>query len=610
MQTMKKKMKSFWLMLITILFVIQGIMAQVPKVLPLVPFHNETLDLYGYKDSLTGKIILPPQFDFAEQYFEGLGMVTMDGKNGFVNTAGKLIIPCKYDFALNCKEGMVCVELDKKYGYYNNKGVLVIPLKFAFAWDFCQGLARADINGKMGFINKTGQFVIPAKYDWVDDFTDGCAIVRLDGKHGVIDKSGKFLVPLMDLELETFSKGIFRAMTKSRKYGLINVANKWVLDTVYQWINRVHATTDNQSLFYIKKDDLIGFINKQGMIVTEPQFNNFKTMEHSRIIQVVRRNDLSEEYTKYGLFDVVGGKILTEIKYDEFAPFSEGMAPFALGDKVGYLDESGAEAIPPVYEFAWEWKDSKGVVKKDGKMFIIDRANNVLSDAYDYIYRLKNSQFICNIGGVYDEKEGVTGGKYALLNTEGKDLTGVRYSYFEEFQNGVARVMNGVTVGLLYTNGTEKLFPDYHYLSVFEDSLAAFSSGGTPNEDGEFIGEKWGFMDMEGNIVLPALYDGCDMFNEGLAPVRIDQTLSFINKAGEVVIPLTRYESAGRFYDGMATVTKNGLMGYIDRNGTEVIVCQYDTASDFHDGVAMVSVRGVSILINKKGIKIRDLKYK
>ena len=42
---------------------------------------------------------------------------------GFINTNGEMTISCKYDDASNFREGLAVVKLDGKYGYVNKQGI-------------------------------------------------------------------------------------------------------------------------------------------------------------------------------------------------------------------------------------------------------------------------------------------------------------------------------------------------------------------------------------------------------------------------------------------------------------------------------------------------------
>ncbi|WP_373567640.1 WG repeat-containing protein, partial [Paenibacillus mendelii] len=51
-------------------------------------------------------------------------------------------------------------------------------------------------------------------------------------------------------------------------------------------------------------------------------------------------------------------------------------------------------------------------------------------------------------------------------------------------------------------------------------------------------------------------------FKEGYAAVKKDGKYGYIDKAGDVIVPL-EYNSAGRFNDGLSIVRKDGKWGII-----------------------------------------------
>ena len=53
---------------------------------------------YGYIDS-NGKIIIKPQFDDAQDFFEGLAVVYKNGLAGFIDQSGEFVIEPQFDYA-------------------------------------------------------------------------------------------------------------------------------------------------------------------------------------------------------------------------------------------------------------------------------------------------------------------------------------------------------------------------------------------------------------------------------------------------------------------------------------------------------------------------------
>ena len=78
---------------------------------------------------------------------------------------------------------------------------------------------------------------------------------------------------------------------------------------------------------------------------------------------------------------------------------------------------------------------------------------------------------------------------------------------------------------------------------------------------------KYGFSDRENSeLLIPANYGYAYSFSEGLAKVKKDGKLGYIDKSGKTVIPFI-YDDAYSFRVNLAYVKKDGKSGYIDRSG-------------------------------------------
>ena len=67
---------------------------------------------------------------------------------------------------------------------------------------------------------------------------------------------------------------------------------------------------------------------------------------------------------------------------------------------------------------------------------------------------------------------------------------------------------------------------------------------------------------------------------EALACVKIGDKYGFINRAGEIVIN-PQFDYAGSFSEGVASVEIGGKYGYINPTGEFAIKPQFDKAGDF-----------------------------
>jgi len=87
----------------------------------------------------------------------------VDGRWGFVSISGELVINPQFERAEVFAEGLAAIRLDK-WGHVDGSGKFVINPQFDEAASFANGLARVKMGGRTGYINTTGNFIWnPAK---------------------------------------------------------------------------------------------------------------------------------------------------------------------------------------------------------------------------------------------------------------------------------------------------------------------------------------------------------------------------------------------------------------------------------------------------------------
>jgi hypothetical protein len=174
-------------------------------------------------------------------------------------------------------------------------------------------------------------------------------------------------------------------------------------------------------------------------------------------------------------------------------------------------------------------------------------------------------------------------------------------------------------------------FPDYPFMEELIREQEALQKELLPYK----LGEKWGYIDRRGNMVVEPQFDGADFFNEGLAAVQKNGKLGYIDALGHFVI-VPRFSEAYPFKDGVAIVgSENDRFGVVDRtgvmlldtyyeeigmphqkffwvleedkygyfrvNGKRMIPPIYDAAGDFEDGFAIVQREEAYYVIDTLG---------
>jgi uncharacterized protein YchJ len=163
-----------------------------------IAFLNPKEHLYIYIDK-KGKKIIPDKYREVNDFYNGLASVRFRiGLRGTIDTMGKPINVSGVDFAFSNQDrlvhqshdGLVLLEVNGKWGFIDTKGNEVIPFKYEHAHVFNEGPAAVKLNDKWGFLDKTGKEITPLKYERVQNFHDGSARVKLNGKWHFIKKDG------------------------------------------------------------------------------------------------------------------------------------------------------------------------------------------------------------------------------------------------------------------------------------------------------------------------------------------------------------------------------------------------------------------------------------
>jgi hypothetical protein len=123
---------------------------------------------------------------------------------------------------------------------------------------------------------------------------------------------------------------------------------------------------------------------------------------------------------------------------------------------------------------------------------------------------------------------------------------------------------------------------------------------------------KWGFLNKQGQIVLPLVYTQAGPFRDGVAPVRLsDGRCALITQQGKTTFVFPpqckaifncsqgNLEVKEGFENGLVPVLENKKWGYISaRSGKFEIKPQFAYAEPFENGRAKVAVLEKPVLAN------------
>jgi len=239
----------------------------------------------GYKrgviDTL-GNIIIFPRPGYISHFSDGLAcfrdrdVTKSDALYGFVDRTGNQVIPPFFEDARGFSEGLAAVKMNGKWGYIAPNGSIAIPFEFVcergMAGPFREGLARVARNGRWGHIDKDGSFVVEPRFDMAYEFSEGLATVELNKRRGYINRLGEFLMKPEFLSADTFSCGLGKVDTGSGKAhnsiaeacetGFVNHNGEFEIPPRFFSAGRFRG-----GVCLVETEKKIGYINRRGEFI-------------------------------------------------------------------------------------------------------------------------------------------------------------------------------------------------------------------------------------------------------------------------------------------------------------------------------------------------------
>jgi hypothetical protein len=517
------------------------------------------------------------------------GFITAQVNPAFVAKAGLSYNRVEYK-----GDGLFGFEANDRFGYMDKNGNIIIVADYSYKQNnniipfFYNGLIAIKKGDKMGVIDKSGKTIIPFEYDNVyvhyqvkEAFP---AVRKENGKnlYGIINAQNKATIPIVYEELLMDSNLV--KIKKGGKWGVMNIAGKQILVEEYDAIN----TYSHEKLIQATQADQLKFFNASGSFLFEKAKNVFAIAGCNDGMIRCKVND------KYGYLDLKGNEVIIT-RFDDASDFVNGLAKVgkktaASGSAIlyGFIDKKGNEIVPLKYPTANLGLFQVGLIKaKDpetNRWGYYDKTGKWLIQP-TYL-EATNSD---NYGGLWVK---MTDGKHHYINKGAKDFgtadnKGSNYYFFGESGYSIYEDIDRPYMLIDKTGKTLKLIDDCDAIYSFVNDIAGYKSKTTG---------KYGFLDMDGNRIIPCEYDGFAAFSEGIA--KVEKKVSgktkagYIDSKGNVILPMV-YETAGNFGDGWAIIKKDSNYFFVDRKGNlKDAPRRYDELTDFRSGFARALIKG------------------
>lgn len=260
---------------------------------------------YGYMDS-KGNIFMNPKYRYKYcfgGFYEGLAIVEVDGKFGFINRENDVVIEPKYYNVNDFHNGIALVQ-DNMFSlayFINTKGEIILMNRKFGVSEYNEGLinCKSLTEKKWGFVDISNNFIIPPMYDYTSSFYEGMAAIiptligeKVNKKqfYGFVNKNNEVVIPPnFKIANGHFSEGLCCIWENGNGYidtkGAIVIPCEYLVGENF---------SDGLASVQLKKNKKQGFINKDGKMVIKPKFEHVESFENG-----IAKVTIGKDYSVY-----------------------------------------------------------------------------------------------------------------------------------------------------------------------------------------------------------------------------------------------------------------------------------------------------------------------
>lgn len=308
--------------------------------------------------------------------------------------------------------------------------------------------------------------------------------------------------------------------------------------------------------------------------------------------------------TKWGYIDR-SGKMVIQPKYEDAQDFQDnGLAIVGMHGNYGLIDRSDRYVVSPIYQSISPFSEHRAIVIDHQGFKMIDEQGNVLTRrAYPYIAEVKEGRAVYYVTG-QGSGDGAAS-RYGYLDADGREVIPAQYEEANDFADGKAVVkIKDNHYALIDLQGRRLANYSFAYVGPLGEGMLAFQQG----QNG-----KYGYIDEQGNMVIPPTYTMAFPFHHGRAIVNTAEDYKskygVIDPHGKWIIQPEyndiRDLNEDRFALGRAIEPDQPYIGSIyaiaDWEGKRLSDFMYRDVSDYKHGLASVYDGKQTYFIDRTG---------
>lgn len=446
------------------------------------------------------------------------------------------ILICILIFSCECIPACAQSEYDIKVAEIDEAVAEIYPL--------LDGMRRFKAqNGRYGFLNENYEIVLEPIYAYADNFKNSIACVRMPETKTLIgiDKSGEIVITNF---IDYDENGI--GIVKDGEYkGFINESGESLTEIKYK-----NLTPFKNGVALANPDDVYSYT-----ILIDEDFNEHTLPEGQKFMDVLDSGLIvvRDESSLYGLVDQQLNEVVPcmyEIFYtydmhyyiyNSTSDYIRRGGPYrvACNGKYGYIDKYGEIVIPVIYDSLGDFMpDGLMTSRLDGEYGLINSSGEIIYD--DYLQYSGNIYLARDDTSVWfvDLKDG------SSINAEDIDI-------ISDYVDGVAIAAKldpiepdglpkheKVYCGLVDVYGNVvrdfdiRIWDEMQYAGHGDKRYRSHLYSISDYFVAVRIGDKWGYMDLAGNMIIEPQYDMAYDFKYGYAKVEVDDEIYHIDKQG------------------------------------------------------------------------------
>ena len=335
----------------------------------------------------------------------------------------------------------------------------------------------------------------------------------------------------------------------------------------------------------------IAVIVSLGLAVVPFQLGASETgLAAPRKVPTEERLFVAGDWGAYGFVNR-NGETVIPFKYQFAMGFAEGLAPVWFEPRrCGYIDTSGRMVIEAKYNYCRPFSEEVADVEVEGGWTFIRRDGTpITSLVFESVSRFADGRGPAK-----------TSDRWGYIDRDGHFAISAQYKLAWSFSGGHAIVypLNDWRCAVIDTMGAIVIQPDG------TDCRGSIETGLAIR--GRDFKSRYAYLRADGSPLTSFRFDRAEPFIEGLAAVRVDGRVGYIDSQGKEIIPsyfdadTSMFCTCG-FSEGLAAVMIEGKCGFIDGTGSIKIPPRFKRASSFRGGLAYVCPDERCGYIDKRG---------